>query len=231
MSKSFSLLLKKEYLLVRRGAMSLGGVVLYGVLFMLLVCFLLREMGVRPSEIGLVSFSGLWLITLFTCFRYSLQAYREESEKDIFISLLDSGFSVEQVMYSKIIFGVLILFILTAVNFIIFTLLLGFPEIIQNLLSAYVVFFLAIPGLTLIGGLGAVVSLLSKQEEILMGVTVVPLSLYYGVLVVSEAEHAFRTAELDMASHGILSFVGISVILFLLIPLLAKSIFKSNRVI
>ena len=114
-------LLKKEYLLMRRGAMSICGLVIYSALFMLLFCFLLRESNVAPSEVGLVSFSGLWLITLFVAFRYSLQSYREESEKDIFMLLLDAGYSAEAIVYSKWLFGTLILLVLSAVNFALFS--------------------------------------------------------------------------------------------------------------
>lgn len=224
-------LLKKEYLLMRRGAMSIGGLVLYSALFIFLFCFLLRESKVAPSEVGLVSFSGLWLITLFVAFRYSLQSYKEESEKDIFMALMDSGFSAESIIYSKLLFGSLILLALSIVNFSLFSILMGFPEIMRGLFFSFIIFLMAIPGLAMIGSLGAIISILSKEEEILMAVTVVPISLYYGVLVVSEAENAFRQVDLDFSSHGILSFIGISVILFLLAPLLAKSIFKSNRVI
>ncbi len=214
-----------------RGNLSIKGLALFGGLFVLLLCFLLRGIGVSPSEVGLASFSGLWLILLFTCFRYSLQAYREESERDIFNLLLDSGYAVEKIFYSKLIFSTLILSSIMFAELLLFTVLIGFPDILKSLLYSYLVFFLSIPGLAMIGGIGAIVSLATKQEEILMGITVIPLSLFYSVLVVSEAELAFSTQSLHLASHGILSFLGISVILFLITPILCRSIFNSNRVI
>lgn len=231
MSKPISILLKKEYLYVKRGSLSLRGLVLFGALFVLLLCFLLREIGVNPQEVGLISFSGLWLITLFTCFRYSLQAYREESERDIFCALLDSGYSAEKIFYSKLLFAILILLVMGLINFSLFTVLIGFPEILSALLCSYVVFLMAIPGLAILGSIGAIVSLVSKQEEIIMGITVVPLSLYYGVLVVSEAELAFSNRAINLTSHGLLSVIGMSVILFLVTPILSRSVFNSNRVI
>lgn len=231
MNNSLLKLTVKEFKVLKRGGFSLFGLFIYSILFVFLLCFTLRELGVVPEEIAVVSFSGLWLVTLFIAFRLSLQSCRVECERGIFGRLLETGFSADAIFFSKVLVGMLVLVFLFSINYSLFVFLIGFPSVLNSFLSAYVVFLIAIPGLVLVSYLGALMSLLSLQEEILMAVTVVPLSLYYGVLVVNEAERAYRNSYFELNSDGILIYLGFSVVLALISPILCRYIFNSSRVI
>lgn len=224
MLKRFYLLLRKEYLLKIRRSESLGGLVLYGILFTVLLSFMLRRVSVRPEELGIVALPALWIIFLFTVFRYCLQSFASESKDGIFQLQLDYGFSAVEIIWAKIIGASLVSILVLVVEFLVFMILIGFPEVVNPLLRSLLVFGISIPGVLSIACLSAFMGHRSGKEEVVMPILVLPLILPLSVSVLGASESFFHGDTFDLNSFWIKNSIGISVLLCFLAGYLFKAL-------
>jgi ABC-type transport system involved in cytochrome c biogenesis permease component len=212
MTTRFICLLKKEYLQKIRQSETLIGILLYALLFSILLSFLIRHLSVRSEELGLIAVPALWIIFISTVFRYSLFSYSEEVKNNIFIIQRSYGFSIGEIYYAKLLADIGICAAILILQSGVFYLLLGMPQVSNELLYVFLSFLITVPGVVSLCSIGSSMSFNSGKEEVVMPVLVIPLLLLMSISVVSLSEEVFRGSFEVLTSFWGQTCIGLSVL-------------------
>jgi len=209
-------LLKKEYLLKLRGGETLIGLIMHGVLYTLLLAFLIRNLSARIDEMHLVAIPAIWIIFLGTVVRYNIQSFTKEVRGGIFRLQLSYGYPASSLFWSKILNSLLIVLMMLIFEFLAFGILMGQIDLLKPLLLSFLVFAISLPAVLITAALAAIISLCSEKEEVLMPIVLIPLLLLLSLSVMSLAEGFFHGQPFDFTSFWLQLIIGETIILALL---------------
>lgn len=226
MNNKLLFLLKKELTIHYRNRDFLLGVAIFNILFTILICSLFRNLGVTPKEVGLIACPYLWIIFVLSMLRVMLQSTQEESTKGLYLIQTKQGYQPSNIFYSKLIGAFIAGMLLVLSEFSAFTLLMGYKDIVNPLISYSYIFIISLPGLTSLSLLSAFISHRSRTQEVLMPVLLLPLILLLSIAVVSLGESIFNDGYLDYSNYWLKVVVGLQILLVLTSELLFRELIK-----
>lgn len=214
-------LLKKEVVLEWRRKYAFNGILLY-IISTIFVCYL--SFNLQKSQLNPLTWNALfWIILLFTATNAIAKSFMQESEgRLIYYYMLVSP---EAIILSKIIYNTLLMWLMSFIGYLIYSIVLGNP--VQDKL----LFFINI----LLGGLGfsATLSMISAiaskstQAGTLMAVLGFPVIIPLLLLLIKISKNAMDGLALSVSYKEITTLLAANLIVisisYLLFPYLWRS--------
>ncbi len=214
-------LLKKEIVLEWRRKYAFNGILLY-IVSTIFVCYL--SFNLQKSQLNPLTWNALfWIILLFTATNAIAKSFMQESEgRQLYYYMLASP---EAIILSKIIYNTLLMWLMSLIGYLIYSVVLGNP--VQDKL----LFFINI----LLGGLGFATTLSmisaiaskSSQGGTLMAVLGFPVIIPLLLLLIKISKNAMDGLALSVSYKEISTLLAINLIVvsisYLLFPYLWRS--------
>ncbi len=214
-------LLKKEIILEWRRKYAFNGILLY-IVSTIFVCYL--SFNLQKSQLNPLTWNALfWIILLFTATNAIAKSFMQESEgRQLYYYMLVSP---EAIILSKIIYNALLMWLMSLIGYLIYSVVLGNP--VQDKL----LFFINI----LLGGLGFATTLSmisaiaskSAQGGTLMAVLGFPVIIPLLLLLIKISKNAMDGLALSVSYKEISTLLAINLIVvsisYLLFPYLWRS--------
>jgi heme exporter protein B len=214
-------LLKKEIVLEWRRKYAFNGILLY-IVSTIFVCYL--SFNLQKSQLNPLTWNALfWIILLFTATNAIAKSFMQESEgRQLYYYMLVSP---EAIILSKIIYNTLLMWLMSLIGYLIYSVVLGNP--VQDKL----LFFINI----LLGGLGFATTLSmisaiaskSAQGGTLMAVLGFPVMIPLLLLLIKISKNAIDGLALSVSYKEISTLLAVNLIVvsisYLLFPYLWRS--------
>jgi len=214
-------LLKKEIVLEWRRKYAFNGILLY-IVSTIFVCYL--SFNLQKSQLNPLTWNALfWIILLFTATNAIAKSFMQESEgRQLYYYMLVSP---EAIILSKIIYNTLLMWLMSLIGYLIYSVVLGNP--VQDKL----LFFINI----LLGGLGFATTLSmisaiaskSAQGGTLMAVLGFPVIIPLLLLLIKISKNAIDGLALSVSYKEISTLLAVNLIVvsisYLLFPYLWRS--------
>jgi heme exporter protein B len=215
------ILLKKEVVLEWRRKYAFNGILLY-IISTIFVCYL--SFNLQKSQLNPLTWNALfWIILLFTATNAIAKSFMQESEgRQIYYYMIVSP---EAIILSKIIYNTLLMWLMSFIGYLIYSIVLGNP--VQDKL----LFFINI----LLGGLGfsttlsmiSAIASKSTQGGTLMAVLGFPVIIPLLLLLIKISKNAMDGLALSISYKEISTLLAVNLIVvgisYLLFPYLWRS--------
>ncbi len=214
-------LIEKEIMLEWRQRYALNGMLLY-IVSTVYVCYL--GFNVRVGGIDAITWNTLfWIILLFTAVSAISKSFtQEKSGRLLYYYTLASP---QSIILSKIIYNTFLLFLLSSVGFLVYSLVMGNP--VENVSMYWLSIFLGSLGfastLTLVAGIASK----AENNATLMAVMSFPLILPILLIVISLAKNALDGIAWSVVQDKILLLFGIDIIVIVLSYILFPFLWRS----
>lgn len=216
---SLAHLLKKEFISFRRSPAIFYGYLLYvaGISFIVFIGFN-GSSSIHPTTWNTLFWIAALFGTLQTCYRSF-----NSSEGEFYYYYLIT--SPESYLLSKMIYNMVVSFLVITINYFAFSLFLGNP--VQDHLIYFLTIFLGVGSLSLIFTLVASIANKSTQKNIMTPILAFPTSLPVLITSVKLAKNAMDGIALSETIDEIIILAGLFLIIFAVSLLLFPFVWRS----